>query len=104
MHLIIGQRDITINMDKRPIRIVGLKALLCIREVNAAFCDLGFAGTNISSESRNEFRRSVVSQIDAANKETCLTIADLYGEMGNKPMEQKYYSMAKRYAHMGVGA
>ena len=87
-------------MDKRNLRIMGLKAVLYLREFEAIFCDLEFVGA--SSKLRQNYRLEFVPQIDRANKETCLTIANLYSEMGNKKQEQKYYSLAKKYAYMGL--
>jgi hypothetical protein len=89
-------------MDKRFVKIIGLKALLLARETEATFCDISFAGT--PDKIRSKFRAERVQQIDRANKETCLSIAGLYEQIGNKNMSEKYWTMAKRYAHMGVGA
>jgi len=88
-------------MDKRFVKIIGLKALLLAREAEATFCDIDFAGA--PNGMRFKFRNERVQQIDRANKETCLSIAELYEQVGNKKMSEKYWTMAKRYAHMGVG-
>jgi hypothetical protein len=89
-------------MDRNTVRLFGLKTRLVLRELEATFCDVGFAGCKDSSELRKRYRDEMTQQIDSDNKETCIKIANIYETAGNKEKSKKYWNMAKRYAHMGV--
>ena len=87
-------------MDKRKIKIAGLKTLIVIREIGAFLGSMTEADMH-RGEKREDYRPSILPKIDRENKETCLSIASLYEEIGNKSMSKKYWTKAKIYAHMG---
>jgi len=91
-------------MDKRHLRLLGLKALLVIREIDATFCDLGLAGTKATPEDRANYRNEFIPQIELRNRQTCLAIADIYRDMKNEPMERKYLAKSEMYAPRAVSA
>jgi hypothetical protein len=53
-------------------------------------------GTRAPSETRLNYRREFFAQIDRTNKESCLKIAELYGELEDKSNEKKYWGKAKQ--------
>lgn len=88
--------DNTIDTSLYPLKIAGLNAMLIIREFEAMFCDVGMGFKN--SDSRARFRADFVPKIEHRNAITCLKIADLYLDCGNRKKANEYFDLAEEYS------
>ena len=61
------------------------------------FGDFGAVGSDIPVEIQRRYNSNRIAILEKENVETCLDIAEIYEQLGNKFQSEKYFEKAVRY-------